>query len=126
MARFQHLPLYQATYSLCLHAYRLKLKMSKSLKHDAGEAFVTNCLKCLKIIVIANQLQDKKKHLDMLHFEFEMLWVSSRLLLDMRGITPGEFKLVSETLTDIGKQVQAWRKWERQNVKTRTGEASSL
>lgn len=124
MARFQHLPLYQATYGLCLHAYRLKLKMSKNLKHDAGEAFVTNCLKCLKIIVIANQLQDKRKHLDMLHFEFEMLWVSSRLLLDMRGITPGEFKLVSETLTDIGKQVQAWRKWERQDVKTRTGEAS--
>lgn len=122
MARFQHLPLYQATYSLCLNAYRLKLKMSKNLKHDAGEAFVTNCLKCLKIIVIANQLQEKKKHLDMLHFEFEMLWVSSRLLLDMRGITPGEFKVISETLADIGKQVQSWRKWEVQNMKTRTGE----
>ncbi len=95
MARFQHLPLYQATYGLCLNAYRLKLKMSKNLKHDAGEAFVINCLKCLKIIVIANQLQDKRKHLDMLHFEFEMLWVSSRLLLDMRGITPGEFTSIS-------------------------------
>lgn len=125
MARFQHLPLYQATYGLCLNASRLKLKMPKNLKHDAGEAFVSNCLKCLKIIVIANQLQEKKKHLDMLHFEFEMLWVSSRLLMDMRGITLGEFKVISETLTDIAKQVQAWRKWEQQNIKNRTGEVSS-
>ena len=124
MARFQHLPLYQATYSLCLNSHRLKLKMSKNLKHDAGEAFVNNCLKCLKIIVITNQLQEKKKHLDMLHFEFEMLWASSRLLLDMQGITSEEFKVLSEALTDIGKQVQAWRRWEVQNMKNRTGEVS--
>lgn len=124
MARFQHLPLYQSVYGLCLNAYRLKLKMPKRLKHDAGEAFVNNCLKCLKLIVIANQLHEKKKHLDLLYFEFEMLWVSSRLLLDMRGITPGEFKVISETLTDIGKQVQAWRKWEQQSMKLKTGEVS--
>lgn len=99
--------------------------MPKNLKHDAGESFVNNCLKCLKIIVISNQLQEKKKHLDMLYFEVEMLWVSSRLLLDMRGITSGEFKLISEALTDIGKQVQAWRRWENQNMKHRTGEVSS-
>ncbi len=59
MARFQHLPLYKATYSLCLNAHRLKLKMPKRLKHDAGEAFVSNCLKCVKIIIIANQIQEK-------------------------------------------------------------------
>ncbi len=57
----------------------------------------------------------------MLHFEFQMLWVSSRLLLDMNGITPGEFKVLSETLTDIGKQVEAWRRWEVQITKSQTG-----
>ena len=87
---------------------------------------MNNCLKCLKIIIIANQLQEKKKHLDMLHFEFQMLWVSSRLLLDMNGITPGEFKVLSETLTDIGRQVEAWRKWEVQNMKSQTGAVSNL
>lgn len=94
--------------------------MSKSLKHDAGEAFVSNCLKCVKIIIIANQMQDKKKYLDMLLFESEMLWVSSRLLLDMRGISNGEFKVISESLTDIGKQVQSWRKWEMKNARNQS------
>lgn len=78
MARFQHLPLYQSVYGLCLNAYRLKLKMPKSLKHDTGKVFVNNCLECLKFIVIANRLHEKKKHLDLLYFEFELLRVNSR------------------------------------------------
>ena len=36
-----------------------------------------------------------------------------RLLFDLRGITEGEFKVLSEQLSSIEKQTQAWLKWQQ-------------
>jgi hypothetical protein len=41
-------------------------------------------------------------------------WALLRLLFDLRGITEGEFKVMSERLEEVGKQTQAWLKWQKE------------
>ncbi|MBI2604756.1 MAG: hypothetical protein HYW49_01620, partial [Deltaproteobacteria bacterium] len=38
-------------------------------------------------------------------------WAMLRLLYELKGISEGEFKVLSGRLADIGKQAQAWLKW---------------
>jgi hypothetical protein len=124
MARVQHLPLYLSSYQFSKEIYRLKLKLPKTLKHDLGQEAFSSVLKILKCVVLANKAQDKSRHISRLLLETEVQWVFLRLLFDLRGITEGEFKVLSERLSDIEKQSQAWLKWQ-QGGKPKTGTASS-
>ncbi|MBY0471377.1 four helix bundle protein [bacterium] len=117
MARYQHLPVYQALYSLNLKIYRLKLKLPKSLKHDLGQLFFETSVRCLRGVVLANGSANKVPALQRVLLEFETLWVYSRLLFDLRAISSGEFQVLSESLASTGKQLQAWLKWEKQQTK---------
>ena len=118
MARYQHLPVYQALYTISLQTYRLKLKLPKSLKHDLGQIFFESSVRCLRGVVVANGSANKIRPLQQVLLEYETLWVYSRLLFDLRAISGGEFKVLSGLLTDAGKQLNAWLKWEKQQSKT--------
>ena len=117
MARYQHLPVYQALYSLSLQSYRLKLKLPKTLKHDLGQVFFETAVRCVRGVILANGSANKVRPLQQVLLEFETLWVYSRLLFDLRAISSGEFRTLSENLADAGKQLNAWLKWERQQAK---------
>ena len=112
MARYQHLPLYQEAYGFSREIYRLKLKLPKDLKHDLGSLTFQATLRCIRCIVFANGLKIKQKPLQTLLLEIEMLWSYLRLLHDLRGISRGEFQVLTERLESISKQAQAWQKWE--------------
>lgn len=113
MARAQHLPLYLSAYQFSKAIYRIKLKLPKVLKHDLGQEAFSSALKILKCIVLANRAQDKSRHLSRLLLESEVQWVLLRLLFDLKGITEGEFKVLSERLSEIEKQAQAWLQWQQ-------------
>ncbi|MFH1263154.1 MAG: four helix bundle protein [Pseudomonadota bacterium] len=113
MARYQHLPLYQFCYALTRELYRLRIKLPKTLKHDLGSTLCSSALHCLKLIIVANGQPDKEPALRSLRLEIECLWTYSRLLYDLRGISAGEFKVLSEKLSEVASQAQAWLRWER-------------
>ena len=119
MARYQHLPVYQALYALSVHSYRLKIKLPKTLKHDLGEIYFEAVVKCLRGVILANGSVNKIRPLQQVLLEFETLWVYSRLLLELRGISAGEFQVLSEMLNSLGKQLNAWLKWEKSQLKSK-------
>lgn len=65
-------------------------------------------------MVLANRAKEKERHLARLLLEIEVEWAMLRLLYELKGISSGEFKVLSERLTDIGKQSQSWLKWQRE------------
>ena len=119
MARYQHLPLYQACYALTREVYRLRIKFPKTLKYDLGTTLCASAVRCLKLIVMANGRVSKEATLRELLLEIECLWTYSRLLHDLGGISTGEFKSLSVRLAEIGSQAQAWIRWEKKAAESR-------
>jgi hypothetical protein len=119
MARTRHLPLYAATYGFAKETYRIKIKLPKLLKYDLGQEAFTSAIKMLKFVVMANVVREKAPYLTRLLIEIDVQWALFRLLFDLRGISEGEFKVISERLDDIGKQVQAWLTWQQQQRSTK-------
>jgi len=127
MSRTQHLPLYSSIYVFTREIYRVKLKLPKVLKHDLGQEVFRSAIKLLKCVVLANRAREKERHISRLLLEVEVQWTFLRLLFELRGISEGEFKVLSERLTDIGKQAQGWQKWQQsgQPKKRMTASASA-
>lgn len=119
MARTQHLPLYSATVVFAREIYRVRVKLPKTLKHDLGSESFQSALKLIKCIVLANRAHDKGRHIMRLLLEIEVQWALLRLLYDLKGISEGEFRALSERLAEIGKQAQAWLKWQQSRPATR-------
>ena len=113
MARTQHLPLYSAAFVFVREVYRVRVKLPKTLKHDLGQEVFQSALIVLKCVVLANRAQDKSRHITRLLLETEVQWAFLRLLYELKGISEGEFKVLSVRLADIGKQAQAWLKWQQ-------------
>jgi len=119
MSRIHHLPLYTSAYSLVREIYRIKFKLPKCLKHDLGQSASETALGILKGIVLANKSVDKSFYISQILLQIEVEWTFLRLLFDFKGISEGEFKILSDKLSDIGKQREAWKKWEHGEQKKR-------
>lgn len=115
MARYQHLPLYQGCYALSREVYRLKVKLPRCLKHDLGSMVFSSALRSVRLVIFANGAKRKQQAIQELLLEIELMWTLSRLLLDLNGISKGEFQVLSEKLSEISPQANAWLKWERES-----------
>ncbi len=111
MARTQHLPLYQSVFIYTREVYRLRAGFPKSIKHDLGQEVCESSIKLLKCVVMANGAVKKDRYLSRLILEVEVQWALLRLLYELKAISAGQFKLLSERLADITKQSHAWFKW---------------
>ena len=120
VARTQHLPLYSAAFVFVREIYRMRVKLPKMLKHDLGQEAFQSALKILKCVVLANRAHDKNRHITRLLLEVEIQWALLRLLYDLKGISEGEFKVLSARLSEIGKQAQAWLKWQQSRGAAKT------
>lgn len=92
----------------------IKKKMPKDLRYDLGETLGQVSLKLLRWIVIANALRDKASTLQNLQIDIHYLQVLLRLTNELRGISHGEFKMLSEILLSIAEQNKKWLSWARQ------------
>ena len=118
MARTQHLPLYQSVFIYTREVYRLRSAFPKAIKHDLGQEVCESSVKLLKCVVLANGAAKKDRFLNRLLLEIEVQWALLRLLYELKAVSAGQFKLLSERLSDISKQSQAWFKWvQNQNRK---------
>ena len=113
MARSKHLKIYQDAYHFTRELYRIKLKLPKALKYDLGEQISASALRMLKGVVVANGSKNKNSSLQVVTLEIEVIWVFLRMLLDLQGISKGEFNLLSERLVEISKQNNNWRSWAK-------------
>ena len=113
MTQVKHLPIYASAYIFVREIYRIKIKLPRAIKYDLGQECFGSALKILKCIVLANRSQDKGRHISRLLLETEVHWTFLRLLFDLRGLTSGEFKVLSERLSEIEKQAQAWLRWQQ-------------
>ena len=119
MARSQHLPLYQAIFTYTREIYKLRTKFPKLIKYDLGQEVSASSIKLLKCVVLANGASNKELFLNRLMLETEVQWALLRLLYELSAISIGQFKLLSERLSQITKQGQAWLKWvQNQNKKS--------
>jgi len=121
MARTQHLPLYQAAFIYIREVYRLRAGFPKIIKHDLGHETCESAIKLLKSVVLANGSIKKDRYLNHLLLEIEVQWVLLRLLYELKAMSSGQFKLLSERLSDITKQAHAWSKW----VQTQEGKKAT-
>jgi hypothetical protein len=71
----------------------------------------------MKGIVVANGSALKSKPLSLILLEIDALWTFMRLLYDLKGISRGEFEVLSELLSKVAPQIQNWLKWEKQRIK---------
>ncbi len=116
MARFKHLEIYQSAYKFTREVYQIKTKLPKNLKFDLGEKMLNSSLKIIRGLVIANGTKDKVKVLLQISLEIETLWVFLRMLFDFKGISRGEFEVLSNLLSNVAKQNQSWIKWSKEQL----------
>ena len=113
MARSSHLQVYKASYVLCREGFRRVQKLPKDLRYTLGTRFFESTLKVLQAVVLANQKTTKAESLESALLEIELIWTELRLLYDLKGISAGEFQVLSERVSDVGRQLAAWRTWEK-------------
>lgn len=125
MARFHHLEVYQLSYRFSRMMYQTKIKLPKSMKNDLGQMAFQSALKVTRGVVIANGSQDKTKILNQVFLEIDVLWQFLRMMFDFKGISKGEFEVLSRVLSDISEQVQKWLKWAKDQQKKSNVEKST-
>ncbi len=114
MEKYKNVPLHAAAYKLSLEIFRIKIKLPKSLKSDLGGQTFKLSLEIVQYLVMANGSQnseEKMNHLRQIILREECLWVLFRILFDCKGISQGEFRVLSEKLVSVEKQTVAWLKW---------------
>lgn len=95
------------------------------MKNDLGQMAFQSALKVTRGIVIANGSQDKTKILNQVFLEIDVLWQFLRMMFDFKGISKGEFEVLSRILSDISEQVQKWLKWAKDQQKKSNAEKST-
>lgn len=113
MGRYDHLNIYKSAYALSKEVHKIQLKLPKALKYGLGAMFFESSLRCIKGIIFANGSSTKAPYLREVALETEMQWTYLRMLLDLRGISKGEFQVLSERMADVGSQISSWIKWEK-------------
>ncbi len=97
--------------------YQTKVKLPKALKNDLGQMAFQSSLKVTRGIVIANGSIDKTKILNQIFLEIDVLWQFLRMMFDFKGISKGEFEVLSRILSEISEQIQKWLKWAKDQKK---------
>jgi hypothetical protein len=115
MAQTEHLPIYKATYDLCLYLEQIVQHFSRYHKYALGADLRDGARRALKLVVRANARRDKTPVLLQLREELEELKVLLRLGQDVKAFA--NFKSFEHAITqvvDIARQNEGWLKSQRQ------------
>ena len=115
MAQTEHLPIYKATYDLCLYLEQIVQHFSRYHKYALGADLRDGARRALKLVVRANARRDKTSVLLQLREELEELKVLLRLGQDVKAFA--NFKSFEHAITqvvDIARQNEGWLKSQRQ------------
>jgi hypothetical protein len=115
MARTEHLPIYRASYDLCLYLEQVVHRFSRYHKYTLGTDLRDAARRALKLVVRANSQRDRVATLLALREEFEELKVLLRLGQDLKvfcGLST--FEHAVKQVIELAKQNEGWLKSQRQ------------
>jgi hypothetical protein len=111
MARSEHLPIYKASYDLCLYFEQVVRNFSRYHKYSLGGDLLDGARSVLKLIVRANARRDKTPVLLEVREQVEELKVLLRLGQDVKAFANfHSFEHAITLVTAIAKQNEGWLK----------------
>jgi hypothetical protein len=111
MPRYNHLPVFQASYDLNLEIYRATHKFPREYKYTLGQKLKEISAELLDWIVIVNAKKDKAPYFLKIKLQVERLRIQVRVAYDMKILNGRKLEFFSRILEDISKQVGGWEKW---------------
>ena len=115
MAQAEHLPIYKASYDLCLYVEQVVRSFSRYHKYTLGADLRDGARRVLKLLVRANSRRDKLPVLLDVREEVEQLKVVLRLCQDVKAFA--SFKAFEHAIgkaVEIARQNEGWMKHQRQ------------
>jgi len=115
MAQAEHLPIYKASYDLCLYVEQVVRSFSRYHKYTLGADLREGARRVLKLVVRANSRRDRVPLLIEVREEVEQLKVLLRLCQDVKAFA--NFKAFENAISkavEIAKQNEGWLKHQRQ------------
>lgn len=111
MARSEHLPIYKASYDLCLYFEQVVRNFSRYHKYSLGGDLRDGARCVLKLVVRANGRPDKTPILLEVREHLEELKVLLRLGQDVKAFANfHSFEHAITLVTEIAKQNEGWLK----------------
>ena len=111
MARYQHLPVFQAIYDLILEIHKRVDNFPRVHRYSIGEKIKNIGFDLLDLIIKANSEKDKASYLQQAEDVFERLKIYIRLCFDLKIIGRKGFEFLSKKMDEIGSQLNNWKEW---------------
>jgi len=105
MAQTEHLPIFKASYDLCLHLEQVVAKFARTHRHELGAELREGARRVLRLVVRANARRDKAPVLLEVREAVEELKVLCRLGHDVKAFASfGAFEHAITQVVAIAKQ----------------------
>lgn len=116
MARYEHLPIFQAIYDLILEIHNRVDNFSRIHRYSIGEKIKNIGFDLLDLIIKANSVKDKAVYLQEAEDVLEKLKIYIRLCFDLKILGGKGFEFLSRKMDEIGRQLNKWKEW---SIKTK-------
>lgn len=124
MARYQHLPIFQAIYDLIIEIHKRVDNFPRVHRYSIGEKIKNIGFDLLDLIIKANTAEDKTIYLRQAEDILEKLKIYIRLCFDLKILGSKGFEFITRKLDEIGRQLSGWKEWaekQKNNVITASG-----
>ena len=111
MARYQHLPIFQAVYDLILEIHKRVDNFPRIHRYSIGEKIKNLGFDLLDFIIQANSVKDKVNYLQQAENILEKLKIYIRLCFDLKIISCKGFEFLNRKMEEIGRQLNKWKEW---------------
>ncbi|MEF3691684.1 MAG: four helix bundle protein [Candidatus Moraniibacteriota bacterium] len=113
MARYQHLPIFQAAYDLNIEIHRRVENFPRVHRYSMGERLKSLTMDFLDLMVKANSVQNKFEILTQSEFILEKLKIYIRTCFDLKIFGPRIFEFLIRKIEDICQQLSKWKNWSK-------------
>lgn len=119
MARYQHLPVFQAVYDLIIEIHKRVQNFPRIHRYSIGEKIKNIGFDLLDSIIKANSVEDKEIYLQKAEDVLEKLKIYIRLCFDLKIMTHKGFEFLTRKMEEIGRQLNKWKEWAIKNKNRR-------
>ena len=111
MARYQHLPVFQAIYDLILEIHNRVDNFPRVHRYSIGEKIKNISFDLLDLVVKANSVKNKEVYLGGAEDILEKLKIYIRLCFDLKILGNKGFEFLIRGMDEIGRQLNKWKEW---------------
>ena len=111
MARYQHLPVFQAIYDLILEIHNRVENFPRVHRYSIGEKIKNISFDLLDLVVKANSVKNKEVYLGGAEDILEKLKIYIRLCFDLKILGNKGFEFLIRGMDEIGRQLNKWKEW---------------